>query len=196
MHREQTNTLKHDPICLFVWALRETHTERGRNKEGIEGETAGRGWERMEKGWIHRQKARTFAKRLIWGRTMQKSRRELRWLYVKRQSQWAFTACFVSLRPFRFSFPLCVSVLTAPVFRAPPKGPSDTLDVPFVTRLAGSDGLRQMLKLTFFQAIRFCCVTRRLWDDTVSRSTNHNQNFEALKAAACKCKSGVNKTAK
>ncbi len=49
MQREQTNTLKHDPICLFVWALRETHTERGRNKEGIEGETAGRGWERMEK---------------------------------------------------------------------------------------------------------------------------------------------------
>lgn len=76
MQHEQTNTLKHDPICLFVWALRETHTERGRNEEEIEREKAGRGWERTEIWWIHRQKARTFAKRLIWGRTMQKSRRE------------------------------------------------------------------------------------------------------------------------
>jgi len=35
----------------------------------------------------------------------------------------------------------------------PAEGAIDMLDVPFVVQLASSDGLRQMLKLTFFQAI-------------------------------------------
>lgn len=49
------------------------------------------------------------------------------WLYVKRQSQWAFTACFVSFRPFSlhsptFSFVLCVSCADSSSISGPAEG--------------------------------------------------------------------------